>query len=144
MKTPSLAFLLRTNHRQRDGGLGIYLRFTLHRKLHLISLGLSVGEKYWNTRKQRVNDAAPDSFNINTMLEVYQEKARGILLEYRIQKRTLTFERFKQHFLDDHYGSKSFYDFVVTQLRNSEGVLAEGTLLTVTIQSQFIHTMVYL
>lgn len=128
MKTPSLAFLLRTNHRQKDGRLGIYLRFTLHRKLHLISLGLSVGEKYWNTRKQRVNDAAPDSFNINTLLEVYQEKARGILLEYRINRRVLTFERFRQHFLDDHYASESFYDYVAGQIKVSAGVLGAGTL----------------
>lgn len=128
MKTPSIHFVLRTNYRHRDGSYGIYLRFILNRKLHLLSLGMSVAEKHWNTRKQRMNDAAPGSYDTNTMLEVYQEKARGILLQYRINRRVLTFERFRQHFLDDHYASESFYDYVAGQIKVSAGVLGAGTL----------------
>ena len=128
MKTPTICSVLRTNYRHTDGKYGIYLRFTLNRKIYFISLGLSVAEKYWNARKQRVNDAAPGSFDINTMLEVYQEKARGILLEYRLKRHVLTFERFKGHFLDDHYGSQSFLNYVADQIKASEGVLGAGTL----------------
>lgn len=128
MNLPSIKIVLRSNFLRSDGSRSICLRYIQNRKVFLIALDISVQVKYWDSKRDRLKKTAPDSYSINTLLDSYENKARNILFDHRVNGKPITYSMFKRLFNDENYGNESFYAFVETKLEELEKELAPGTL----------------
>ncbi len=128
MHQPTVKVVLRSNFIRSDETRTIALRYIQNRKINLISLNLSANPRHWDARKSRLKTSAPDSFNKNTLLESYENKARQIIFEHRVNDKPISYHAFKRLFNDENYGNESFYAFVESKLKELEKELAQGTL----------------
>lgn len=128
MQQPTIKVVLRSNFKRSDGSRSICLRYIQNRKVYLISLGLSVPIKQWDKRNCRVKQSTPESYSTNTLLDSYENKARAILFDHRVNGKPITYSIFKRLFKDENYGNESFYAFVESKMKEEEKELAPGTI----------------
>ena len=119
---------VRSDQTNLDGTKTVCLRVVQNRKQKLFSLRIFVKDKDWNFKKCRVKKTDPYFHYKNKKISKYQARAEEIISDYFIHDKILSFYEFKTHLFSDSYGSKSFYDFIETQINTSVGTLSESTL----------------
>lgn len=127
MSQPTIKIILRSNFKRSDESRSVCLRYTQQRKIYLISLDIPVKDKFWDKKRSRLKPGAPDSFTINTLVDSYENKARNILFDHRVNGKPITYSIFKRLFKDENYGNESFYVFVESKLKELKDELAPAT-----------------
>jgi integrase/recombinase XerC len=118
----------RTDFQKKDGTWPIYLRFTQNRKSKYISLGISCTTKNWIISKNRISKNDPRHKEKNLTLDIYESKARQIILEYLFKQKKVTFAEFQRNFNNEHFGSDSFYSFILDQIVKLKDKFSPGTI----------------
>ena len=128
MQQPTIKIILRSNFKRSDGSRSVCLRYIQNRKVYLISFNIPVLQKHWDKRNGRLKQSTPNSYSINTLLDSYENKARAILFDHRVNGKPITYSIFRRLFKDENYGNESFYAFVETKMKEEEKELAPGTI----------------
>lgn len=124
----TFSIFLRTDQINSDGTKSVSLRVIQNRRHKLFSLRIFVKEKDWSSKKCQVNSTDSDFLIKNKKISKYKSRADEIISDYFIHDKILTFYEFKNHLFSNSYGSKSFYDFVETQIEASKGNLSTATI----------------
>lgn len=66
------------NRPKKNGSLPIYLRITQIRKHKYLSTGISVREKEWNTKEERIRRNHPNYKTLNETLDLIERNARKV------------------------------------------------------------------
>lgn len=124
MMKPTIKIFPRTDFYKKDGFCGIYLRLTINRKKRYYSLDISLPdpEKYWDSQKCQIRRYPKANLlhlsQDNLKLENYSNRASGIILDYNIAKKALTFEDFDRIFKAKGDIKTSFFDFTMHEIEN--------------------------
>jgi site-specific recombinase XerD len=76
----------------------------------------------------RIKHSDPDSWQKNLLLDHYENKARDIIFNMRLKDIPITIPGFEQHFTNNSYGSRSFYDFAEAELKSLKDILSPATM----------------
>lgn len=128
MKRPTIKIFLRTDFTKKDGTNPVCLRFTLNRKPKVLSLDISTSKNNWIESKQRISKSDPDHDYKNDLLDLYENRAKKILFDYKIKHKHLSFQEFSDNFRMDNYGSTSFFDFVQNMALKYKNIFSPGTI----------------
>ncbi len=120
--------MLRPNQIRTDGSRSVVLRLTINRLSRYYSLSIPLHEKFWLKSKSRISTSLPEYYQLNSKIEKYEKRARDIIHDYFMQEKSLSFSEFANHFKNEKYLNKSFYDFVESQLEKLAHNYSEGTL----------------
>ena len=123
---PTVKILQKTDFTRENGTRNIFLRLTIKRKVKYYPLYVYAKPDHFNNGKILKTD--PDHANKNLLIEVYSNKANDIILQYKLKLLQITFDNFIRDFHNSSYDSKSFFDFVESQIKVSKGKLAPGTI----------------
>ena len=127
-KTGSSKIFIRGDYKRKsDGFHPIYIRIIIKKERKDISLDEWCRKKDWNKNTCRVKNTAENSFNVNTILDVNDKKARDIFFDYKKEKKSLTMSVFLKHFNDKTYNSESFYDFMDQVMATNQNTLKKST-----------------
>jgi len=124
----TFTIFLRPDQVNSDGTKTVCLRVVRNRKHKLYSLRIFIKEKDWSYKKNQVKSTDPDFLIKNKKISKYQIRADQIISDFFINDKILTFYDFKTHLFNESYGSKSFLDFIESQIKYSEGYLSKSTL----------------
>jgi integrase len=113
----SFKIFARKDFVKKDGTVPVYLRLTIGRKVQKYSLNISVNPHFWDPEKALMNLKHIEAEKTNILLKNYYNKADTIIYDSLKLRETLTHESFKQKFFGNDV-SKSFFDFVESELRN--------------------------
>lgn len=78
----SVVIVFRKDKKSAKGKVPIHLRIIKHRKISYISTGISIEEKYWDDKNNRIKSSYPKSERHNNyILNKYNELDNQVLLE---------------------------------------------------------------
>jgi len=109
----------------KDGTKSLYLLFTSNRDRKKISLNIRVYPKNWNIKKCEVKKSDIEYKRKNKYIRKYSEKAQKIIDDYFFNDKELSIFEFEKSFKNQSFGSKSFYDFIQTEMKTLD--ISEGT-----------------
>ncbi len=107
-----------------DGTNTVFLRFTVKRKINIISLKIKVKEKDWNERTRQVKKTDKNHLSKNKYLKKYEQKARNIIDNYFFADKPLNFKIFEKEFRNKNYNEVDFYKFAKTEIKKETFVHA--------------------
>jgi len=108
---------LRTDNTNIDGTNTVYLLFTSNRILKKISLQISVKKTNWNENKCTVKKSDPKHLFKNQLISKKSLKAKEIINKFLYDEKFLSVDEFERNFKNQSFSSKSFYDFIETEMK---------------------------
>lgn len=123
----SYKFKPRTD-RSRDGKCPVILQAFISGKKIVLEIGLLVPPELWDPEKQEVKGRTEAVHDANMVLAEAKATINKILIEFRLQGKTLTAEAFKDAFLN-RATRDDFLAFMLTEIeqRHRSGVITPGT-----------------
>lgn len=124
----NIKFSARLEHVDRDGNSLLYLYLSSGGKKKLISLGIHVPAGLWDKETQRISTKKISVSNrdINLLIDNIQKRVTEIKIEYRLNNRVLTLDRFEEEYRSG-FSRIDFTQFATRICEREKGVLAEGT-----------------
>lgn len=90
----SIKVLLRKNKLKSDGTIPLYVRVTKNRKSKFISLGVSISEKDWDEKNQRIKKSYPNSALANTLIAKKRAEIEAEVLSIELNNKVLSSDSF--------------------------------------------------
>ena len=118
---------LRKDHINKDGTHGIYLRVRINRKKKEYSLKISILPDQWDDENLLVKRKNPLYKKYNLVIESALKKAEEILLEYKINQQSLTFDEFEFRFKKIE-NRDSFFEFIKQIIEENKHKFADETI----------------
>lgn len=131
MKNATCKIFLRSDTIRINGTQSICLRVILNRRKKEFSLKLCTHSKFWDSKNCKVKNSAPNSFNINQLIDEIKNRAENIIFDYRKENKHFTLLDFERSFNNVNYGSTSFYVFIENEIET----LLKNKFSSATIQS---------
>ncbi|MCX6234631.1 MAG: site-specific integrase [Bacteroidetes bacterium] len=126
MTTITIKIVLKPDYIRKDGTKNVRLRLWLNRRAHYFTLNIFV--KPDDFKNGRVRKSDPDHFRKNMLLDKAENKANNILFDLQVKDIPITASNFEQHFINDSFGSKSFFEFAESELKSLKDILAPATM----------------
>lgn len=99
---------IRADYTKKNGKVPIFLRLQLDKQYKIKIPNVEILPKNWDKKRCRVKKAEPYYMQINNIIESALDKADKIILDYTCNNQTLTFELFKNDFLNKETESDFF------------------------------------
>ena len=129
MTTATFKIVLRKDHIRKNGQYLLCLRAIIARKSKLFPiLNFTCFDKDFDEVNGIVRKTDPAHYQKNLLIQKYLNKANKINFDYAIEEKTLSIDEFTKAFLNDNYGSKSFYEYIEHLIEKREDELAAETI----------------
>jgi site-specific recombinase XerD len=125
-KTYCTIKIVHRDYTRKDNTKNVFLRLTINRKHKYFRLNVFVNPDHF--KSGFISRSDPDHDDKNNLIEHYRLKAQGIIHNFRITDKIITFDRFSQEFESGLINKDSFYEFVQDQIKLLDGKLTNGTL----------------
>lgn len=126
MNYAAVKIVLKLDYIRQDKTTNTRLRLTIDRKVKYYLLNVYIRPE--NFKSGIITKADADHFRKNLLIAQKLNKANNILFNLRLNDASITFSAFERDFINDIYGSKSFYEYVEYQIKIQQGKLASGSL----------------
>jgi len=124
----SISVILRKSYKKTDNTYPVYLRLTINRKSKFYSLNVSCLQKYWDSKKLRINFKNADNDKANLVIEKALKDSKSILFNDKIANIKTTFESFENLFFGktkNNDDQLSYFDFVKEQIALRENTVSK-------------------
>ncbi len=120
MKNATAQIHIRSDFERKDGTFPIYyLRVTIDRKTKKIPLGITVSLKYWDIKHLEGKRGDVQHLKKNLARDKELARVQEIVLNHKIEGKTLTLERFDEHFKGISTNLKnSFFELAFSEIEN--------------------------
>jgi site-specific recombinase XerD len=125
-KTYCTIKIVHRDYTRKDNTKNVFLRLTINRKHKYFRLNVFVNPDHF--KSGFISRSDPDHDDKNNLIEHYRLKAQGIIHNFRITDKIITFDRFSQEFESGLINKDLFYEFVQDQIKLLDGKLTNGTL----------------
>lgn len=124
----NIKFYARLEHVDRDGNSLLYLYLSSGGKKKLISLGIHVPASLWDKETQRISTKKISVANrdINLLIDNIQKRVTEIKIEYRLNNRILTLDRFEGEYRTG-FSRIDFIQFATRICEREKSHVAAGT-----------------
>ncbi|MBQ0023167.1 MAG: hypothetical protein KBT29_08005 [Prevotellaceae bacterium] len=74
--------LATTKSKNKDAERSLYLRYTIGKEQAVVSIGVRVKQKDWNSTKQFIKSSNPDAAHLNRILSEKKDKVDKLIADY--------------------------------------------------------------
>jgi len=86
----SINVIIRASYTKQDGSKPVYLQVTnSNRRTKIYSLNVSVEEKLWNVKTQRISDKAINAKEDNSKIDSFYEKANKFVFQANYENKCI-------------------------------------------------------
>ena len=128
MTNATFKIVLRKDRPKSDGQFPVCLRVLISRNKKLFPLNFTVFEKDFDLQGELVKKSDYAFHRKNLLIQKAINKANDIKFDFALEDKNLSMTAFVNAFVNDNYGSKSFYEYIEYLIQKRENELSAATI----------------